>query len=82
MEIVDPENKAKYTWIQTVNDIKIVIQVKTEVTKRDVEVNISERTICISCKEEALVTGPLSHPVDSNLTTWTLDSQRCDINSD
>lgn len=70
------EEKPKYTWEQTEDDVKILIQMDSEVTRDDVDVRVSERDVIICCQQQTIVSGTLSHSVDVDLTTWTLQPQR------
>lgn len=69
------EEKLKYTWKQTEEDVKIMIKVDNKVTRNDVDVEIKGRDIKICCQQQTVVSGCLSHSVDTDLTTWTLQSQ-------
>lgn len=70
------DQKLSYTWEQTRDDLKLMIDVLPEVRRDQLEVEVKEREITVRCQQTTVLTGPLSQPVDTDLTTWTLQPGR------
>lgn len=65
-----------YTWEQTQDDLKIMVEVLPDVRKDQLDVEVKERELTVRCQQLTVLTGPLTQTVDTDLTTWTLQPGR------
>lgn len=65
-----------YTYQQSEDDVKVWFTLGDDCTKNDVRLTVTDLDIKIKCKEQQLLSGKLSHVVEGDLTTWSIENNR------
>ncbi|XP_054267939.1 nudC domain-containing protein 1 [Macrosteles quadrilineatus] len=75
----DELNPPAYTWQQSEDDIKVVVEVADGVTRDQIDVKVEAKLLMICCGTTTIVEGPLLYTVDHKLTTWSLQDNRLEV---
>lgn len=67
-------SKKKYCWSQTHNDLTITLKFPHDLNMDCLYVNTESTEISILMNDENIFSGPLSHLIDNNLTTWSIEN--------
>lgn len=71
-EAPEEEHKIMYTWLQTMEDINICLQLPHRYDKGLLHVQVTPLTIKVTYAGTTFVNGTLMNKVDSELTTWNV----------
>lgn len=77
MPVSEQEEKSiPFTWTQLDDDIFIKFKLSQSHEKCDFKVTSTDQLINITYQNESLLTGKLFGEIDSDLTTWSMESER------
>ncbi|KAG8631129.1 hypothetical protein KVT40_000269 [Elsinoe batatas] len=69
----EEQAKLPYKWTQTIGDLDIVLSVDAKYKGKDFDVKITKTHLKVAIKgQEAIIDGPLPHPILPDESTWTL----------
>ncbi|KAF2223662.1 nuclear movement protein nudC [Elsinoe ampelina] len=75
LRVREAEEQAKlpYKWSQTIGDVDIILSVDAKYKGKDFDVKITKTHLKVAIKgQEAIIDGPLPHPILPDESTWTL----------
>nr|XP_018899756.1 PREDICTED: nudC domain-containing protein 1 [Bemisia tabaci]XP_018899757.1 PREDICTED: nudC domain-containing protein 1 [Bemisia tabaci] len=72
--------KVEYYWQQTSDDITIWFNIPSDTLSNQISVNVQDSELKVKCVDRVLLQGSLHSSVSENLTTWTLDKNKLEVN--